>query len=102
MKLWQKILSGLSDPRDLEIQLRTGKYLGIYISSASNQHRVKLFDWASMAYCVVVFGCIMVFYTILEIVDAVENIESLARTTENLCLTITHVSGIVKVNIQIC
>lgn len=39
----------------------------------------------------------MIFYTILEIIDAVEHIDSLGSTTENLCLTITHIAGIIKV-----
>lgn len=41
-------------------------------------------------------------YTILEITELGMNIDKLSVVIENLCLTLTHVSGVVKVIEEDC
>lgn len=48
-------------------------------------------------YCFFCIAIILILYTILESVDAVLNITDLSKITQNLCLTITHLAGIIKV-----
>lgn len=47
-------------------------------------------------YCIVIF-LLFSLYTALEMVDAILNINNLIELTENLCLTLTHIGGILKV-----
>lgn len=80
----------------IKLNLWLANITGVPLLGLENESRI--FASFSVCYGICLLATVTLFYTFFEINDLLQNLNDLDRFTENICLSFTHTSGVLKVS----